>query len=73
MIPQTGMPDPSQMPQQVMLPPQEVHRPSDIVIDVLGLRVPSEALHTFSFWVLIFILAAVVLGVAYFKYGKKSR
>lgn len=65
-LPYVGMPSPDQMPQQQMTLPGPKN--SEIVIDLLGVRVPSEALHTFSFWALIFILAAVVLGVAYFKY-----
>jgi hypothetical protein len=37
-----GMPSPHQMPQQVVLPPQELH--PETVVDVLGVRVPAAML-----------------------------
>ena len=38
-----GMPAADQMPQQMMLPPQEM-RPSEMVVDVLGVRVLAAML-----------------------------
>jgi hypothetical protein len=38
------MPSPDQMPQQVMLPPQEIRPQSEMVIDALGIRVPAAML-----------------------------
>jgi hypothetical protein len=67
-----GMPSPDQMPQQVMLPPQEMHPPSDMVVDVLGVRVPAAMLENGYFWAFLIVAAVVVLGVAYFKYRKSN-
>jgi hypothetical protein len=66
----TGMPDPSQMPQQMMLPPQEMHPPSDMVIDVLGIRVPAAMLDSGAFWLFMVVCFVMVLGVAWLKYAK---
>jgi hypothetical protein len=64
-----GMPDPSQMPQQQMILPSPP-APSEMVIDVLGVRVPAAMLENGYFWVFLMVAAVVVLGVAYFKYRK---
>jgi hypothetical protein len=72
MIPRTGMPDPQQMPQQVTLPPQEMRPQPEMVVDVLGVRVPAAMLESGYFWAFLIVAAVTVLGVAYFKYGKKS-
>jgi hypothetical protein len=64
------MPDPSQMPEQVMLPPQEMHVPHDMTIDLMGIRVPAEMLSSPAFWAFLIVAAVVVLGVVYFKYHK---
>jgi hypothetical protein len=66
----TGMPSPDQMPQAVMLPPQGP--PPEMVVDVLGVRVPAAMLENGYFWAFLIVAALVVLGVAYFKYGKRS-
>jgi hypothetical protein len=68
----TGMPDLSQMPQQMMLPPQEMHPPSDMVIDVLGIRVPAAMLESGSFWAFLIVAVLTVLGVAWLKYRKSG-
>ena len=67
-----GMPDPSQMPQQIMLPPQEMRPPSDMVIDVLGIRVPAEMLHSTAFWAFMAVTVITVLLVSYWKYRRKN-
>ncbi len=41
-----GVPAPSQMPQQIMLPPAP--KPPEMIIDVLGIRVPAEMLGSVS-------------------------
>ena len=64
-----GMPDPSQMPQQQMILPSP-SAPSEMVIDVLGVRVPAEMLENGYFWAFLIVAALVVLGVTYFKYRK---
>jgi hypothetical protein len=65
-----GMPDPSQMPQQqMMLPPEP---PREMVIDVLGIRVPAEMLHSGAFWAFLIATAMTVLGVAWLKYRKSG-
>ena len=69
----TGMPDPSQMPQQMMLPPKEMRPQPEIVIDVLGIRVPAEMLHSGAFWALLIIAALTVLGVAFLKYRSSNK
>jgi hypothetical protein len=67
----TGMPSPDQMPQQqMMLPPSPA--PSEMVIDVLGVRVPVTMLENGYFWALLMVAAVVVLGVAYFKYARRG-
>ncbi len=65
MIPQTGVPDPSQIPQQMMLPPEP---PREMIIDVLGIRVPAEMLESGYFWAFLIMVTVVVLGVAWLKY-----
>jgi hypothetical protein len=64
----TGMPDASQLPQQIALPPQDMRPPSDMIVDVLGIRVPAAMLESGYFWAFLIVVAVVVLGVAYFKY-----
>jgi hypothetical protein len=71
-LPYVGMPDPSQMPQQVMLTPKEMRPQPEMVVDVLGVRVPAAMLESGYFWAFLIVAAVTVLGVAYFKYGKKS-
>jgi hypothetical protein len=67
-----GMPDPSQMPQQVMLPPQEVRPQPEMAIDVLGIRFPATMLESTYFWAFLAICAVMILGVAYLKYRGRS-
>jgi hypothetical protein len=67
-----GMPDPSQMPQQVMLPPQEVRPQPEMVIDVLGIRVPATMLESAYFWAFLAVCAVMILGGAYLKYRSRS-
>jgi len=71
MIPRTGMPDPQQMPQQMMLPPAP--KQPEMVIDVLGIRVPAEMLHSGAFWAFLMVAALTVLGVAFLKYRSSSK
>jgi hypothetical protein len=66
----TGMPDPNQMPQQVMLPPE--HH-GDIVLDVLGVRVPASMLESGYFWAFMVVCAAIILGVAWLKYRSAAK
>jgi hypothetical protein len=61
-----GMPDPNQVPQQVMLPPAP--KPPEMIIDVLGIRVPAEMLNSPAFWAFLIVAAVTVLGVAWLKY-----
>jgi hypothetical protein len=65
----TGMLSPDQMPQQQMILPSPP-APSEMVIDVLGVRVPAAMLENGYFWAFLMVAAVVVLGVAYFKYRK---
>ena len=65
-----GMPDPSQMPQQVMLPPE---RHGDIVLDVLGVRVPASMLESGYFWAFMAVCAVIILGVAWLKYRSTAK
>jgi hypothetical protein len=64
------MPDPSQMQQQMILPSPPA--PSEMVIDVLGVRVPAAMLENGYFWAFLMVAAVVVLGVAYFKYARRD-
>ena len=67
----TGMPSTDQMPQQQMiLPSPPAH--SEMVIDVLGVRVPAAMLENGYFWAFLMVAAVVVLGVAYFKYARRD-
>jgi hypothetical protein len=69
-----GMPDPSQLPQQIMLPPQEMRpQPPEMVIDVLGIRVPASMLESGYFWAFLIVAALTVLGVAYLKSARRGR
>jgi hypothetical protein len=45
---------------------------SGINSDVLGIRVPATLLESGYFWAFLIVAAVTVLGVAYFKYGKRS-
>jgi hypothetical protein len=67
----TGMPDPNQMPQQIMLPP--VPKPPEMIIDVLGIRVPAEMLNSPAFWAFLIVAAITVLGVAWLKYRSAAK
>jgi hypothetical protein len=68
-----GMPDLNQMPQQRVLPPQEMRPQPEMVIDVLGIRVPAEMLHSGAFWAFLIVAAVTVLGVAWLKYRTSSK
>ena len=57
-----------QMPQQVMFPPQEMRPQPEMVVDVLGVRVPVSLLDSGAFWLFLVIVAATLLGLAYFKF-----
>jgi hypothetical protein len=61
------------MPQQIALPPQEMHPPSDMVVDVLGIRVPAAMLESGYFWAFLIVASATVLGLAYIKYRAGSK
>jgi hypothetical protein len=65
----TGMIDPSQMPQQMMLPPEPSR---EMVIDVLGIRMPAEMLESGYFWLFMAVSVVTVLLVSYWKYRRKS-
>ena len=65
------MPDPSQMPQQQMILPSPP-APSEMVIDVLGVRVPAAMLENGYFWVFLIVASVTVLLVSYWKYRRKS-
>jgi hypothetical protein len=67
----TGMPDSSQMPQQQMILPSPPSH-SEMVVDVLGVRVPAAMLENGYFWAFLMVAAVVVLGVAYFKYARRD-
>jgi hypothetical protein len=67
-----GMPSPDQMPQQQMILPSPP-APSEMVIDVLGVRVPAVMLENGYFWAFLMVAAVVVLGVAYFKYRSSAK
>jgi hypothetical protein len=65
------------MPQQIMLPPEQKslpteHHQGDMIIDVLGIRVPAEMLHSGAFWLFLAVCVATVLGVAYLKYARRD-
>jgi hypothetical protein len=66
-----GMPDPSQMPQQVMLPPRP--KPPEMIIDVLGIRVPAEMLGSPAFWAFLIVASLTVMGVAWLKYRSAAK
>jgi hypothetical protein len=66
----TGMPNPSQMPQQMMLPPEQ---PREMVIDVLGIRLPAELLESGYFWAFLSVSVITVLFVTYWKYKARAR
>jgi hypothetical protein len=66
-----GMPDPNQVPQQMMLPPAP--KPPEMIIDVLGIRVPAEMLNSPAFWAFLIVAAITALGVAYFKYRSTAK
>jgi hypothetical protein len=68
-----GMPDPSQIPQQVMLPPQEMRAQPEMVIDVLGIRLPAAMLESGYFWAFLSVSVITVLLVTYWKYKARAR
>ena len=68
-----GMPAPSQMPQQMLLPPQEMRPQPKLVVDVLGVRVPAAMLESGYFWAFRIVAAVTVLGVTYFKYRSSAK
>ena len=59
----TGMPDPSQMPQQqlMLVPPSRD-------IEMFGGKIPVELLDSPAFWLLLVFVAGTLLGLAYFKF-----
>jgi hypothetical protein len=64
-----GMPEPSQIPQQqLVLPP-----PRDMIIDLMGFKIPAEMLNSPAFWAFLIVAAVTVLGVAYFKYRSAAK
>jgi hypothetical protein len=67
-----GMPDPSQIPQQQMILPP-VPKPPEMIIDVLGIRVPAEMLNSPAFWAFLIVAAVTVLGVAWLKYHSAAK
>jgi hypothetical protein len=64
-----GLPSPDQMPQQMMSPPEPPH---EMIIDVLGIRIPAEMLHSGAFWAFMALSVITVLLVSYWKYRRKS-
>jgi hypothetical protein len=66
-LPYVGMPSPDQMPLQMLLPPQEM-RPQPEIIDAFGIKVPVSLLDSGAFWVFLVVVAATLLGLAYFKF-----
>ena len=54
--------DPSQMPQQAILPPFPTPQKPEMVIDVLGMRVLAERHHSGAFWTFLRVAAMTVLG-----------
>jgi hypothetical protein len=67
----TGIPSPEHMPQQQMVLPPALP-PSEMVIDVLGVRVPAEMLHSGAFWAFLVVASVTVLSVAWMKYRKSG-
>ena len=66
-LPYIGIPiDPTQIPQQMLAPPPEM------VIDVLGIRVPSSMLESGYFWLFMASCAVMILGVAWIKYRRSN-
>ena len=63
----TGMPDPSQMPQQMMLVPP----PRDI--DLMGFKIPAELLGSPAFWCFFLLVLTALVAMAYFKYARRCR
>jgi hypothetical protein len=55
------------MPLQMLLPPQEM-RPQPEIIDAFGIKVPVSLLDSGAFWVFLVVVAATLLGLAYFKF-----
>jgi hypothetical protein len=69
-LPYVGMPQ--QMPQQQFaLPPAP--KPPEMIIDVLGIRVPAEMLNSPAFWAFLIVAAVTVLGVAWLKYRSSAK
>ena len=66
-----GMPDPSQMPQQQMMLPAS--QPQEMVIDVLGVRLPATMLESGYFWAFVSVAVVTVLLVSYWRYKAKTR
>jgi hypothetical protein len=61
-LPYIGMPDPSQLPQQMMLAPPSRD------IEMFGSKIPVELLDSPTFWLLLIFVAGTLLGLAYFKF-----
>ena len=68
-----GMPSSDQVPQQVLLPPRAILPQPEMVVDVLGVRVPAAMLESGYFWAFLIVAAVTVLGVAYFKYHSSAK
>ena len=66
-----GMPDPSQMPQQQMMLPAS--QPQEMVIDFLGMRLPTSMLESGYFWAFLAVAVVTVLLVSYWRYKAKAR
>jgi hypothetical protein len=63
------MPDPDQMPQQqLVLPP-----PRDMIIDLMGFKIPAELLDSPAFWAFLIVASLTVLGVAWLKYRSAAK
>ena len=58
------------MPQQMLLPPAP--KQPEMVIDVLGIRVPAEMLGSPAFWAFMAVSVITVLLVSYWKYRRKN-
>lgn len=64
--------NPYDMPQQQMyLPPVPVKN-EEMVIDLLGIRIPATMLETGTFWIFMVLVIAAVIAVAWLKYGGKK-
>lgn len=66
-----GMPDPSQMPQQYALPPEQfVLPPTHGTMDILGVKIPAELLHSTAFWAFFLLVLLALVVMTYFKHRR---